>query len=182
VPRRLRYTGRFPPRKVWDRFPNWTLALDEEGRRGQDETTLRPSDRQDTIDRSVTWTAGEVRLADGRRCFAALLVDGGKLDTVMFLDSRRWIEVRRTIGVGWEPGPKSGLRPNDTSIFPMRVRSRLPLASKRRPLSAVVRPDPKRIAAQARHRAELAKELVRHLTTLVPELARPRRGRRREAS
>jgi hypothetical protein len=88
--------------------------------------------------------------------------------------------VRRSIGVGWEPRPKSGLRPNDTSIFPMRVRSRLPLASKKRPLSAVVRPDAKRIAAQAGRRAELAQELVRYLTALVPELARLRRGRGRK--
>ena len=62
--RRLRYTGRFPPLREL-RFANWELALEEEGRPGQDETTLRPCLEQRYIARETAWTAGEMRLSGG---------------------------------------------------------------------------------------------------------------------
>ena len=64
--RRLRYTGRFPPLREL-RFANWELALDEEGRRRQDETTLRPALEQSHVSRETAWTVAEMRLAGGDR-------------------------------------------------------------------------------------------------------------------
>ena len=62
--RRLRYTGRFPPLREL-RFANWELALEEEGRRGQDETTLRPCLEQRHVSRETAWTAADLKLATG---------------------------------------------------------------------------------------------------------------------
>jgi hypothetical protein len=53
--RRLRYTGRFPPLREL-RFANWELALDEDGRPGQDETTLRPALEQRYVSRDTAWS------------------------------------------------------------------------------------------------------------------------------
>src|SRR5262245_52114629 len=50
---RLRFTGENPPLSLWARFPNWQNAIEEETFPGQDETTLRPADNQQTIDDEV---------------------------------------------------------------------------------------------------------------------------------
>ena len=55
-----------PPVKLWDETPNWRSALDEEGRAGQDETTLKPCRGQTTIHQDVSATAGDVWLPDDR--------------------------------------------------------------------------------------------------------------------
>ena len=38
----LRFSGWHIPLEHWDAHPCWEFALDEEGREGQDETTMRP--------------------------------------------------------------------------------------------------------------------------------------------
>jgi hypothetical protein len=39
---RLRFSGWHIPLEHWDDHPCWEFALDEEGVKGQDETTMRP--------------------------------------------------------------------------------------------------------------------------------------------
>jgi len=89
--RRLRYTGRFPPLREL-RFANWELALEEEGRRGQDETTLRPALEQRYVSRTTAWTAAEMKLAGGETLPA--LMNIGILqppNEVAVYFQRRWL-------------------------------------------------------------------------------------------
>jgi hypothetical protein len=51
---RLQFTGENPPVRLWPRFPNRQNANQEEGLPGQDETTRRPADNQETIDDETT--------------------------------------------------------------------------------------------------------------------------------
>lgn len=84
-----------------------------------------------------------------------------------FQEGRAWREVRRVLTVGWEPSPLGNLRADDRAVFPLRVTSRLPLRSKRRPITALIRPNAKRLAALGRWRAEVLKDLVAEVQTLI---------------
>jgi hypothetical protein len=139
---KLRFTDDWPPLQLWERYPNWEFAFDEEGVEGQDETTLKPSERQDCIHELVAWTLADVKLASGEHkpaflCFfnfgergpneVQVLVRDG-LTWGMWYDERqrKWLlydqawmreEVRQKT-------PLTG----DPTVFPMRVSSRLPFA------------------------------------------------------
>jgi hypothetical protein len=136
----LRFTGENPPLRLWTQYPNWQNAYDEEGLPDQDETTLRPSDNQHTIDDDVSFTAGIAVLANGQSVPALLGMVAGNLDAVYVYPappaercwllsadplSRRWIAMNQD----WllQAGDMLRVPVGDTSVFPLRVRSRLPL-------------------------------------------------------
>lgn len=136
----LRFTGKNPPLRHWDRFPNWQNTYEEEELPDQDETTLRPADNQATIDDDVSFTAGDAVLADGRSIPALLGVLSGEWEgihvypdpsqdvcwTLSFdVPSQRW----KAMNEDWYLELDGVLRVpvGDTAVFPLRVSSRVPL-------------------------------------------------------
>ena len=137
---RFRFTGENPPPGLWARFPNWQNAYEEEGSPGQDETTLRPADNQQTIDDDVSFTAGDAIFANGQPAPALLGLLCGELDWVYVyprpeqdecwvlgydVPSQRWVAKNED----WFLRGKGILRtPVEASgVFPLRIISRLPL-------------------------------------------------------
>lgn len=138
---RLRFTGENPPVELWDRFPNWQNAYEEEGLPGQDETTLRPADNQQIIDDEVTFTVGNAILASGETVATLLGILCGELDWVyvypnlqsdacwvlrLDVPSHRWVAMNDD----WFLQSNERLLPvpiADQNVFPLRVASRLPL-------------------------------------------------------
>ena len=150
---RLRFTGANPPPNLWDRYPNWENAIDEEGEPDQDETTLRPSSNQRTIDDHVSFTAGEAVFADGRKVPALLILVSSELGWVdVYPDPSReetwmvcfdspssaWIAMNED----WFLNSTNSLRVpvEDDAVFPLNVKSRLPLKSTGNPISVVIAP------------------------------------------
>ena len=80
MPEPLRFTSENPPPHLWANFPNWRNALEEEGEKGRDETTLMPDEVQAPIGEDTSFTAGKVRLLDGREFPAFLSVGENGLD------------------------------------------------------------------------------------------------------
>lgn len=137
---RLRFTGDNPPVHLWTRFPNWQNAYEEEDLPGQDETTLRPADNQQTIDDDVTFTAGDAVLANGDSVPAMLGVLLGELCSVCIypdlsenmcwalqfhVPSKRWVAMNDDWFL-----QADGIMPvpvGNPAVFPLRVTSRLPL-------------------------------------------------------
>jgi hypothetical protein len=121
VARPFRYPDTWPPVALWDDCPNWGRCLGEEGRRGQDETTIGPCRNQRYIDENVTLTAGEAFLADGR-CLPALIgVERAQPRRVIcFEESRIW-----AVDCNWYGQVEPNLTPEQKAMFPMRVLSRL---------------------------------------------------------
>jgi hypothetical protein len=137
---KLRFTGAWPSPLYWSDYPNWELALDEEGVDGQDETTLRPAEIQDCIAKYVSFTAGEATLANGSRMPALLEVDGDQLYAVnVFIDDhsawricynvpqRQWVSFLQEWLTEAERGPTVVM--SDANVFPLIVKSRLPANS-----------------------------------------------------
>ena len=140
---RLRFTGEWPPPRLWLQYPNWEYALDEEGAPDHDETTLRPSDeRQFVID--YGFTAADVKQANGRR-LPALLSLNGEVDGVTAFTSdeggwsiRRVGKPSRWVCIVEDWRPESERAPSvsfeDPDVFPLLVRSRLPSRESGEPL------------------------------------------------
>ncbi len=63
---KLRFTGEWPPIRLWDEYPNWEFALGEEDDEFQDETTLKPDENQFFIGKYTAYTAGKVVQANGK--------------------------------------------------------------------------------------------------------------------
>lgn len=61
----LRFTGRLPTERALARYPSWCYAFDEEGRPGQDESTLRPTDDQRRMGPDTACTAAQATVPDG---------------------------------------------------------------------------------------------------------------------
>lgn len=147
---RLRFTGQNPPRHFWTRYPNWENAIDEEGFPDQDETTLRPASNQSSIDRFVTFTAGEAALADGRILPAFISLAGCEVWTIsvypetereiswgvqFHVPTKRWLPMNEA----WFLSELSIPVPLETpGIFPMEVSTRLPLDRSGEPLRVTV--------------------------------------------
>jgi hypothetical protein len=134
VEERLRFTGENPPPGLWVRFPNWQNAYEEEGLPGQDETTLRPSDNQETIDDDVTFTAADAVFADGRTVPALLGVLAGDVGWIYIYpqpaEDDCWLLYLDLVSDRWTAMNGDALLPvptEDANLFPMRVASRLPL-------------------------------------------------------
>ena len=136
----FRFTGENPPPHLWVRYPNWQYALEEETEEGQDETTLRPADNQQTIDDDVAFTAGDALLSNGTSLSALLGVLSGELGWIyVYPDAQRdecwvlrydvpssqWVAMNDdwfVQGEGILLVPLEG-----DGVFPLRVTSRLPL-------------------------------------------------------
>ena len=132
-----RFTGTWPPPSLWERYPNWETALDEEGLPGQDETTLRPSTEAEIVDPAAAFTAGDATQADGTQRPALIELDAGApLGVSVFLAPNTAWSVRllgrparwTSIIEDWLPvdqrQPSVSLR--DLAVFPLEVRFRLP--------------------------------------------------------
>ena len=116
---RGRYTGSWPPPEAWADTPNWKYALDEEGRAGQDETTLKPASEQAYISDESDYTAAEGWLADGRFVHALMgLLAGQPHQIICFEDTAYW---EFTCGAH----EKSALTREQQDRFPVRIISRL---------------------------------------------------------
>ena len=147
----LRFTGENPPRSLWARYPNWENAIAEEGFADQDETTLRPAVNQSSIDRFVTFTAGDAVFADGRVFPAFISLVSGEVHTVdVYPDRDREV----SWGVRFHYPTKQWMAMNEAwflvselsipvpldvpGIFPMEVSTRLPLDRSGQPLRVTV--------------------------------------------
>jgi hypothetical protein len=120
-----RYTGDWPPPKVLKQFPNWEMAYEEDGlEQGQDDTTIRPQEEQSVITYDTIHTAGDVTLADGRTFPAIITVVSGAPDACSFHDGKRWWSIQ-TFRKKWKSQGDS-VDMKDKSIFPLRMRTRLP--------------------------------------------------------
>jgi hypothetical protein len=137
------------------KFPtpiNWGHPLEEEGRRGQDETTLRPAESQSTIDDETVFTTADVHQADGRVIPALIDVSGGRPTglTAFVRPDDGWTIQQKGKTFEWIAVVQEWLPPQDRSptitfdtpgVFPIRVISRLPLASTGRQIVFSVRKD-----------------------------------------
>lgn len=147
----LRFTGAWPPLDLWDNYPNWEYALDEEDLPGQDDTTLRPAENSHSIDEDVVFTVGEITLADGRLLPALLeLLDGEIVGVTAFTSNVNGWNVRlignpatwTCIVEDWLPAEDRSpyVTPDDGSVFPAVVKSRLICTSKGSVLSCRIDP------------------------------------------
>ena len=73
---RLRFTPGPPTRAALQRYPLWCMALDEEERPGQDESTIRPSDDQERIDDTTAYVAAVAKAPSGTMYDAMMQGDG----------------------------------------------------------------------------------------------------------
>jgi hypothetical protein len=146
-----RFTGENPPMRLWSRFPNWELALDEEGLPGQDETTIRPSVNQATIGPDVCFTAGDAALADGSTVPALLCMAMGQLDQVYVYhnppEEHCWLVSVDPLSQGWVAMNQDWLLKQagmlrvpvgDRSVFPVTLTSRLPLERSGEPIKVLI--------------------------------------------
>lgn len=140
---KLRFTGEWPPPALWRQYPNWESALEDEGEPGQDETTLRPSQEQRFV-LEFGFTAGEVEQANGQRLPALLsMCDGIDGVTAFTSDHGGWSIQHLGKPARWvctvedwlpesERSPSVSLQ--DPAVFPLQVRSLLPLRETGKPL------------------------------------------------
>lgn len=149
---KLRFTGEWPPQELWARYPNWEYALDEEDLPGQDETTLRPAADQTVVGDEVAFTAGEVEQANGVRLPALIGLQGGTPGsfTAFVSEADGWTVMHLGKPPSWtcivqdwlpEEERSSHVSLADATVFPVVVRSRLPLAGGQRRLEFRIRPD-----------------------------------------
>jgi len=127
----LRFTGANPPTELWRQYPNWRNALEEEGKDGQDESTLMPHEIQTHIGPFTSFTAGTARYVDGRefpvflavienRIVGCYVYDGAVPWSIYFRGpQKRWLPYR----ADWLPEAE---RPrvvsfDDKSIFPLKI-------------------------------------------------------------
>ena len=151
MPNPHRYTGACPPPDVIAQFPNWDYALDEEGKDGQDETTIRPEQEQSLITTATGFTGAEVTLASGE-CLVGLAdvgIDG--VDGINVFENGDWWRVffhrptRRWRPLIEEWLPEAERRPSvsldDARVFPLRFITRLPRARGAHPYHIEIRQD-----------------------------------------
>lgn len=133
---KLRFTGENPPLEYLEQYPNWSNAYDEEGEDDQDETTLKPHEQQEFIDYEVSFTA-DIITANGTKYVALLeviagipgIIDVYANDSFVIRNRNYPIEKWENIPQNWLPENErvKEVSFNDTNIFPLRVKSRLPL-------------------------------------------------------
>jgi hypothetical protein len=136
MPRPLRFTGQNPPPELWQEFPNWRNAYEEETEEGQNETTLMPHEEQSYIAEHTSFTAGKVCLNDGREFPAFIAVAKNQIDGCQVYETKmpwriyykypekRWVSFEAE----WLPQPE---RPpsvsfDDAKVFPLEICLRLP--------------------------------------------------------
>ena len=119
--REFRYTDKWPPLEAWAEIPNWVHAYDEEGRSGQDETTLKPARHQTFVSDDVDYTIGQAWLADDQIVPAILGLWSGKVTRIACFEERMCWE----FSCGTITFQESSLTPQQRARFPVRVFSRL---------------------------------------------------------
>lgn len=147
----LRYTGDWPPPNILHEYPNWICAWDEEGEEDQDETTLKPEDRQDIITEDTIHTAGDVLFASGQKFPAIISMPSGRADDFSYHNGKDWI---RCLFDGrihrWIPFDQDWLPPErraptvdflNLSLFPIRLSSRLSCAKTGKPFQVTIHAD-----------------------------------------
>src|SRR5262249_32696702 len=70
----LRFTDKPVPRVVLENVANWVHAYGEEGRKGQDESTIKPQSQQRKIDTNTQYTAVDIWLANGDTTIGLLML------------------------------------------------------------------------------------------------------------
>src|SRR5689334_11821707 len=128
---RLRFTGELPTEAAIRRYPNWIAALDEEDRPGQDESTLRPHDRQDVIAEWTEHTAVQIELADGTTRLGMLSGDDTwrgpvRAERLHIFDGNERLEVKLLAGLWWPAKEASTLQYHDFQKLPLRATTKLP--------------------------------------------------------
>ncbi len=151
MPRQHRYTGACPPLGVISQFPNWDYALDEEGEPDQDETTIRPEAEQTFITSRTAFSAADAWLANGEHFTALVEVLGGRIWAVNVFQSQGvWRVYFDQRSGAWQPFVQDWLPENercpsvallDSSVFPLRVASGLPVGRTGRQWRVIIRPD-----------------------------------------
>jgi hypothetical protein len=142
-----RITGDNPPLHLWDKYPNWENAWDEEGAEGQDETTLRPSANQSMIDEDVSFAAGQAELGNGEMKPALIALVAEEIDSVYVypnpredkcwdifpLESGEWKANVAVEALGSLPAPL-----DQKGLLPIRVTSRMPLKGTRKKIDVTI--------------------------------------------
>jgi hypothetical protein len=149
---KLRFTGEWPPQDLWDRYPNWEYALDEEDVEGQDETTLRPAKEQKFLTEDLAFTAGEVLQANNLRLPAILeLSECRVVGVTAFTNPKDGWTVRALgnpprwvcIVEDWltEDERRPSVSFDQKEVFPIKVVSRLPAGPGLQPLNVRIASD-----------------------------------------
>ena len=140
----LRFTDDSPPRHVLENVPNWVHAHGEEGRRGQDETTIRAQRRQNRIDDETQYTTADVWLNDGRIVLGMLSLSRGRVTALEVYETDAPWRIRHDPRqMHWVVDAHRNARGaslGDSGRFPLKYCSRLPYA-KRRPLKGIINGD-----------------------------------------
>lgn len=128
MPKKLRYTPGPPPARVLNRYPNWLLALDEEGEDGQDESTVRPDTVSDHIGPQTQFTAADITLVSGKK-LPALLVGmrelwNGNAEQITVYEGKEAWDLELSDRAWWPSEGNEALV--DQSNLPATVVSRLP--------------------------------------------------------
>jgi len=154
----VRYTDSLPPQDTIEARPNWVHAYGEEGRPGQDETTIRPQGREDVITADTDYTVGDVWLDDDSSLVALMRVSGSRIKQLDIYDGDRIWTVEFTISKAekqrleslafkerikapateWE---WSCAEENDVSRLPIRYCTRLDHHSTGVPIKGKIHPD-----------------------------------------
>ena len=152
----LRYTGCWPPTEVLARYPNWVLAIDEEGEPDQDETTIKPEAQQAFISDETDYSAASAHLANGSTAIGILSLIHGKIDAIDVYDGSDWWRLKGEFNQKqWTPFVETWLPPekrrpsvslSDSDRFPMLIASRLATSDDKYlslsiPLRAAIRTD-----------------------------------------
>ncbi len=118
----LRFTDRPPPPEILKEYANWVHAIGEEGRRGQDETTIKPQRRQTRIDDQTVYTAVDIWLADETETVGLLWLSQGQPRGITVYDGgAQWRLLAWPPGGLWRP---RGEVPEGR--LPLRYCTRLP--------------------------------------------------------
>ncbi len=140
----LRYTDKPPPRSVWEKVANWVHAYGEEGKPGQDETTIKPQRRQDRIDHDTRYTTADVWLPDGKITLGVLTLTAGAVSALEVHDGDvKWSAYYNRQRRIWhlETVPDStGRETISEARLPLKYCSRLPYV-RRRPIKGIVNAD-----------------------------------------
>lgn len=147
---RLRFLGWHIPLEHWKEHPCWEFALDEAGREGQDETTMRPCDEKQ-ITKHTDAVAGYAVSSNGEQ-FPAMIslrfpdrisakgimiyvdrkFDGRKVELAM--RKGRWME--RKIKPSWFPTWTSAK--SEPGLLPVQIVSHAADKRTRSPMSFMV--------------------------------------------
>lgn len=160
--RKFRFTGTLPTKRAVERYPNWILALDEEGLPGQDETTLRPDDDQEKISKYTMGTAVVAVGPDGKQQLGLLygymdLWHGPEqADWLHIFRGARRLDIKLKAKFWWPDETASTLHYNDFAELPLRITSALPSAKSRKPFQLALMPNGSVVYGPAMERAEIA--------------------------